>query len=103
MARLVYLSSARRDLVSIFNHIAREVGSRNTASAFIDKLDKHCQKLASLPGTSGRARPELGSDIRSAARGSYVIFFRYRIDRFEVINVVEGHRDIDALFRGDNN
>jgi toxin ParE1/3/4 len=28
----------------------------------------------------------------------YVIFFRYEADRFEVLNILEGHRDIDAHF-----
>ena len=27
-----------------------------------------------------------------------MIFFRYRDDVLEVINVLEGHRDIDAFF-----
>lgn len=28
-----------------------------------------------------------------------MIFFRYRDDVLEVVNVLEGHRDIDAAFR----
>jgi len=27
-----------------------------------------------------------------------VIFFRYRDDMLEVVNILEGHRDIDAFF-----
>jgi len=54
--------------------------------------------LASLPGTLGQARPELRPDIRSTPFSGYVIFFRYEGDDFEVVNVLEGHRDVDAYF-----
>jgi hypothetical protein len=36
--------------------------------------------------------------VRSFAFRGYVIFFRYRDDYFEVANIIEGHRDIEALF-----
>lgn len=32
----------------------------------------------------------------------YVIFFRYRENYLEVANIIEGHRDIDALFAEDD-
>jgi toxin ParE1/3/4 len=54
-----------------------------------------------LPGTVGRARPELGSGIRSASHKGYVIFFRYVGDGFEVVNILEGHRDIESFFDPD--
>ncbi len=46
----------------------------------------------------GRLRPELRDDIRSLAFRGYVIFVRYIDDVFEVLNVLEGHRDFDAYF-----
>ena len=30
---------------------------------------------------------------------NYMIFFRYIGDTVEIVNVIEGHRDIKALFR----
>lgn len=60
-----------------------------------------CHEIAALPGTIGRGRPELGSDIRSVSYKGYVIFFRYVGDRFEVVNILEGHRDIEAFFEDD--
>lgn len=57
MRRLVYLSAAQRDLVSILNYITRESGSLSIGRGFTDRLQTHCAKLASLPGTLGRARP----------------------------------------------
>ncbi|MER2510754.1 MAG: type II toxin-antitoxin system RelE/ParE family toxin [Amaricoccus sp.] len=98
MRRLVYLAAAERDLLSILEYIARESGSLTIGLAFTERLQGQCARLASLPGTLGRARPELRPDLRSFPFGNYVIFFRYRDDVLEVVNVLEGHRDIDAFF-----
>ena len=46
----------------------------------------------------GRPRTELLSGLRSHPHKSYVIFFRYVADVLEIVNVIEGHRDIPALF-----
>ena len=98
MRQLVYLSSARQDFRDILRYLAKESGDRATARAFVNRLQQQCGKLASLPGTLGRARPELRSDIRSFAFRGYVIFFRYQAETFEVVKVLEGHRDFPSLF-----
>lgn len=98
MRRAIFLASVRADLVDIQTYIARESGSRSVARTFTAQLRDHCHHLASLPGLIGRARPELGLDIRSSAFKSYVVFFRYRDDLLEVVNILEGHRDIDGHF-----
>ena len=98
MRRLVLLDAAVDDLTSILDYIARESGSPETARHFVDRIVRQCTRLASLPGMLGRARPELRADIRSFAFRGYVIFFRYRDDRLEVVSVLEGHRDVDAHF-----
>jgi len=99
LPRLRMLPSAKADLVNILEYITRESGNLIVGRRFVDALRQHCRKLAALPGTLGRARPELRSDIRSVAFKSYVIFFRYVDDTFEVVNIIEGHRDIEALYR----
>lgn len=98
MPRLVYLAAAQRDLLAVLDYITRGSGNLAVGRAFVDRLQAHCEKLASLPGTMGRARPELLPDIRSSAYGSYVIFFRYRDNMLEIVKVLEGHRDIEAVF-----
>jgi plasmid stabilization system protein ParE len=99
--RLVYLAAARRDFEDIFKFIARRSGSVKTGRDFVDTLRQECRKLASLPGTLGRGRPELHADIRSFPFRGYVIFFRYGPNTFEVVNVIEGHRDLIAHFHRD--
>lgn len=98
MRRLVYLAAARRDLVSILDHLTRASGSLAVGRGFVGQLRQHCTRLASLPGSIGRARPELRPDIRSSAFKGYVVFFRYQDDRLEVVSIIEGHRDIEGYF-----
>lgn len=98
MAHLVYLESARFDLLRIHAYIAHESGDIGRGRRFVDLLRRQCRHLAGLPGRMGRPRPELRVDIRSFVFRGYVIFFRYADDRFEVVNIFEGHRDIDGYF-----
>lgn len=93
------LPSAQADLVYLLEHITRESGSLEIATRFVGALRQKCRDLATLPATIGRARPELRPDVRSFAFRGYVIFFRYQGDHFEVANIIEGHRDIEALYR----
>jgi toxin ParE1/3/4 len=94
-----FLAPVRADLLAIMTYIADASGSVATGESFVRKLRTHCHKLAALEGTIGRGRPELRPDIRSLPYGNYVIFFRYAADRFEVVNILEGHRDVEAYFR----
>lgn len=98
MARLKYLDSAKQDFIDILRYITRESGSLVVGQRFVSALRQKCRHIASLPGTMGRERPELRPDIRSFAFRGYVLFFRYVDDSFEVVNVIEGHRDIESHF-----
>lgn len=98
MRRVVYLAAARRDLLAIFTYIHSQSGSLTAARQFVDRLRSQCRKIASLPGLLGRPRCELLPDLRSMPFLGYVIFFRYQNDFVEIIDILEGHRDIDAYF-----
>jgi plasmid stabilization system protein ParE len=98
--RLVYLASARRDLSEILKYISRESGSVTTGRRFAERPLQQCARLAALSATVGRPRPELRADIRSFPFKGYVIFFRYVGDTFEVVDILEDHRDVDAHFGG---
>jgi toxin ParE1/3/4 len=39
--------------------------------------------------------------LRSHPFEAYVIFFRYVGDVLEIVDILEGHWDIDAFFHGD--
>jgi toxin ParE1/3/4 len=96
--RAIFLRSVREDLLAILTYVTQESGSVAVGEAFVKKLREKCHDLAALQATIGRARPELRQDIRSFPFMGYVIFFRYRDERFEVVNILEGHRDVEHYF-----
>jgi plasmid stabilization system protein ParE len=99
--KLRYSSAAREDLENIATYISEQSGSRATAAKFTSDLRSKCRDLAGLEAIIGRPRPELRHDLRSFPFGSYVIFFRYLEDTFEIVNIIEAHRDLDAIFDKD--
>jgi plasmid stabilization system protein ParE len=99
MPVLRFTEAALNDIKTIASGIAEASASGATGARFAGQLFEKCEHLASLPGMMGRARPDLRRDIRSIAYKGYVIFFRYVDDSLEVVNVLDGRRDIDAFFR----
>ena len=98
MRRVIFLAAVEADLLAVLEHVADVTSNVAIAEFFVGELRDKCRKLASLGVTLGRPRPELGMDIRSFPFKNYVIFFRYAADRFEVITILHGHRDIEAAF-----
>lgn len=95
MTRYVVSPQARADIKEICRYIARD--SRQAAGR-VNKL--FCDKfkfLARHPFV-GQTRPELAADLRSFSAENYVIFFRPIIDGVQVVRVLHGSRDIDAIF-----
>jgi toxin ParE1/3/4 len=87
---------ALADLGEIWSFTADD--SIVNADAFAARIDETFQLLARQP-RMGRPRPELGSDIRSFVVSSYVIFYCLGGDGIEIIRVLHGARDIEAIFR----
>jgi toxin ParE1/3/4 len=86
---------ASSDLIEIWSYVAED--SVANADAFIDKLYETIQSLAGNPG-SGRHREELAPGIQSFPFGRYIIFYRVIPNAIEIVRVLHGARDIDALF-----
>jgi toxin ParE1/3/4 len=101
VARPRYSATARADLAQIYRYIREQSSSGTTALRFVKQLRDKCADLAAAPIRMGRSRPELRADLRSHSHGNYVIFFRYVGEVFEVVNILEGHRDIEAFFERD--
>lgn len=102
MKRPVFLRSAKKDLVDIHTYIAMASDSVPRANRFVDDLRLRCLKIARIPGMVGRARTELGDDLRSIAHKGYVVVFRYAGTRIEIVRIVEGHRDLPAVVTRDD-
>jgi toxin ParE1/3/4 len=92
---------ARRDVVETANFIARD--SLDAAMRFFDAVDDAIRKLAEMPGM-GRLRdfqnPKF-RDVRSwPIKGfeNHLIFYHPTPRGIEVIRVLHGARDVDAIF-----
>jgi toxin ParE1/3/4 len=102
MARLRYATEALSDLEQILRYLHSRSGSLVVAIRFTRELRAKCRELAASPfSTTGRARPELQADLRSVAHKGYIIFFRQVGDVIEVVNVLEGHRDMGDFYSED--
>ena len=60
-------------------------------------LDAKFELLATHPEI-GKARPELLTGIRSFPINSYVVFYRPIKDGVQILRVLNGSRDIEAVF-----
>jgi toxin ParE1/3/4 len=96
MPQVLRTAQAAIDLLEIWVYIAEE-SSMDAADRVLGTIDRKCQALAEQPGM-GRRREELASGLRSLPVGSYVIFYRDQDGGIEVIRVLHGARDIEALF-----
>lgn len=95
MPRVTRRPLAADDILEIWDYIAED--SLDAADRWVDRLDEQFRLLATQP-LLGRARPELEQELRSFPFGRYVIFYAPLADGIDVIRVLHGARDIDALF-----
>jgi toxin ParE1/3/4 len=93
---LIWSPEARADLEEIRTYYA-EVAGRQTADNIARKIADACGVIADYP-LAGRARDELRPGIRSFAVRPHVIFYRVVADTPEIVRVLDGRRDIDAIF-----
>ena len=98
MKRLIFSDQAVADLIGIADYITDISSHDEVGNRFAEEIEIHCRKLARLPGLLGRNRPELSEGLRSIPHKSYLIFFRYRDDIFEVVTIIGAERDLDAYF-----
>ncbi|OFZ97314.1 MAG: plasmid stabilization protein [Betaproteobacteria bacterium RIFCSPLOWO2_02_FULL_62_17] len=86
---------AETDILEIWDYIAEE--SVAAADRWVDRLDEQFRVLATQP-MMGRARDELAPGVRSFPFGRYVVFYVPLDDGIDVVRVLHGKRDIDAVF-----
>jgi len=95
MPEILRHPKAEADLDETWSYIAQD--DPNSADRFIDLIEERCSLLAENP-LMGRSRPELGSNLRSFPVDNYLIFYIPMENGIEIVRVVSGRRDIDALF-----
>jgi toxin ParE1/3/4 len=95
MPEILRHPEAEADLDEIWSYIAQH--DPNSADRFIDLIEVRCRLLAENP-MMGRSRPELAPGLHSFSIGNYIIFYVPVDNGMEIVRVVSGFRDIDALF-----
>ena len=96
MPAILIRPQALIDLAEIWSYIAGDNAS--AADALTDLIGDKVQALSRQPGM-GRARPELASELRSLPVGHYVIFYLPHLNGVQIVRVLHGARDIDAIFQ----
>jgi toxin ParE1/3/4 len=95
MPEILRHPESEADLDGIWSYIAQD--SPNSADRFIDLIEARCRLLAENP-MMGRSRSELVPGLRSFPVGNYIIFYIPIEEGIEIVRIVSGNRDIDALF-----
>jgi toxin ParE1/3/4 len=95
MAIILKRPQAEADLDDIWEHIAED--NPDAADKVLDDIGERCAMLAQFP-MIGTSRDELFPALRSLAVGHYVIFYLPLDDGIDVVRVLHGKRNIDALF-----
>ena len=85
---------ADTDLIEIWRFIAAD--SRNSADRLLDDIELAWDRLADFPHL-GRARSDLGRDIRLFPVRSYLILYRISDHEIEVVRVLHGAREIKDI------
>jgi toxin ParE1/3/4 len=93
--RVVVTEAALADLIRIGQAIRQDSPAR--AETFVSELYDRCQRL----GNMARAFPLLpdweASGIRRRVYGNYLIFYRIGGDAVEVLHVLHGAQDYEAI------
>jgi toxin ParE1/3/4 len=91
---------ASRDIESIIDYVAGK-SSLGAAERLLKKINQKCTTLAHFPNM-GRRRDELLSSLRSFPVDDYLIFYRPIEGGIEILRVVSGYRDLEALFQDED-
>jgi len=91
--RLSFL--AKHDLAEIRHYIRQD--KPTAADRQIVAFFRTFQTLAKN-SEMGQRRPEFGLDLRTFSVGNYVIVYRPFAEGVEIVRVVSGYRDFEALF-----
>ena len=90
---------AEFDLDDIWYYLATKSGNLNVADQEVDRIARVFLLLSSNPHLGRRRDDDLLVGLRSFVAGKYVIFYRIAADdEVLILRVLQGKRDIEALF-----
>jgi toxin ParE1/3/4 len=87
------------DLNDITDYFAKH--NINAGDHLLDEFSKKCRYLTQFP-LMGRSYREIRSYLRGLPIQNYIIFYRVINNGLEIMRVVKGDRDLEAVFEKDS-
>ncbi len=84
------------DLEAIADYLA-EQADLSRADRFLRQADQKFNRIAKFPKL-GKSRPEVFPGLRSLPLDSYLVLYTVSDESVEILRVVSGYRDLQALF-----
>jgi toxin ParE1/3/4 len=94
--RALWSPEAIADFDDIWSYYDRIAGVR-TADKIASEIAKAIALIEQHP-FAGRSRNELKLGLRSIAATPHIVFYRVIVDAVEIARILDGRRDIDAIF-----
>ena len=97
---VVLTETAIADLVAIGRHIKTDNPRR--AETFVAELESRCHQLGTMPKAFALVPRHERSGVRRRPYGDYLIFYRIVADTIEVLHVLHGAQDYEAILFPDD-
>ncbi len=95
MRQYIISPEAIHDLETIIDYFAtRNVGA---GDQFLDEFTKKCRDLTRFPFI-GRSYGVIRPYLRGIPLQNYIIFYRVTDDSIEIMRIIKGNRDLEAVF-----
>jgi toxin ParE1/3/4 len=92
--RLVFAPEAEADLIDIGSFIAES--DPRQADRLVDRIRHSCQMLSRFP-KAGPLRPDIAPAVRIMVVLKYIVVYRVRPRRIEIVRIAHGARDLRHL------
>jgi toxin ParE1/3/4 len=92
---VIITPAARADLIEIALQIAESSPAR--AFTYTDEIEARAVRIGEFPN-AGPPRFQWGAGVRITIHGPYLLVYRVAEERVQILRVVHGARDLDALF-----
>lgn len=99
MSQFIISPTASQDLEEIVNYLSNQ--SFDAGEQFLAEFSQKCRNLSRFPNM-GRSYADLVPQLRGILIQTYIIFYRSFEDGIEIVRVVNGYRNLSALFDLDN-
>jgi len=97
--KVVLTRSAESDLLEIGNWIADDNPTR--AATFLEELREACNRLADTPKAHPLVEGYKALGIRRRVFENYLVFYRIGPTNIEVLHILHGARDYEAILFAD--